>query len=189
MKTYWGMEVQLHAFFDLGSRWRWVVSFTPRPLCPQEKNLRYPSERSLDGPQSRSGDGGEEKNLHPLHGTRTPDYLARRPAIPAPTMEQGPSWKADSNSAFMDWKVDYCIQKAPLLVSTLSQMNPVHITQPYFPKIQFYTIFPYMPRSSEWLLEVFRHGMMNANNKLEIIWRNLSNFRSWIEWNNEKSSG
>jgi hypothetical protein len=37
MKTYWGMEVQLHAFFDLGTRWRWVVSFTPRPLYSQGK--------------------------------------------------------------------------------------------------------------------------------------------------------
>jgi hypothetical protein len=30
MKTYWGVEVQLHAFFDLGTRWRRVVSFMPR---------------------------------------------------------------------------------------------------------------------------------------------------------------
>jgi len=27
-----GMEVYLHALFELGTRWRWVVSFTPRPL-------------------------------------------------------------------------------------------------------------------------------------------------------------
>jgi hypothetical protein len=28
MKVYWGVEVQLHAFFDLGTRW---VSSTSRP--------------------------------------------------------------------------------------------------------------------------------------------------------------
>jgi hypothetical protein len=37
MKTYWGVEVQLHAFFDLGTRWRRVVSFTLRPLYPRER--------------------------------------------------------------------------------------------------------------------------------------------------------
>jgi hypothetical protein len=34
MKVYWGVEVQLHTFFDLGTRWRWVVSFTLKPLYP-----------------------------------------------------------------------------------------------------------------------------------------------------------
>jgi hypothetical protein len=37
MKAYWGVGVQLHAFFDLGTRWRWVVSFTPRPLYSRER--------------------------------------------------------------------------------------------------------------------------------------------------------
>jgi hypothetical protein len=33
---------QLHAFFDLGTRWRWVVSFTPQPLYLQGKRTYYP---------------------------------------------------------------------------------------------------------------------------------------------------
>jgi hypothetical protein len=37
MKTYWGVEVQLHAYFDLGTRWRWLVSFIPRQLYPRER--------------------------------------------------------------------------------------------------------------------------------------------------------
>jgi hypothetical protein len=37
MKTYGGVEVWLHAFFDLGTRWKRMISFTPRPLYPQEK--------------------------------------------------------------------------------------------------------------------------------------------------------
>jgi hypothetical protein len=35
---------------DLATRWRWVVSFTPRPLYSQ-----YPLGRRLGGPMSRSG--------------------------------------------------------------------------------------------------------------------------------------
>jgi hypothetical protein len=51
---------------DLGTRWRWVVSFTPRPLCLQGKSRWYPLDRKLGGPRSRSGRGGEEKNSQPL---------------------------------------------------------------------------------------------------------------------------
>jgi hypothetical protein len=61
MKTYWGI-------LDLGTRWRWVVSSTPRPSLPQGKSLRYPLDRRLSGPQSRSGRGGEEKNSQPPLG-------------------------------------------------------------------------------------------------------------------------
>jgi hypothetical protein len=45
-----------------GTWWKWVVSFTPRPLYPQGKSLRDPLDRRLGGPQNRSGGGGEEKN-------------------------------------------------------------------------------------------------------------------------------
>jgi hypothetical protein len=65
-RRFGGVEVWLHAFFDLGTRWRWVVSFTPRPLYPQGKSPRYPLDRKLGGPQSRYGHGVEEKNFQPL---------------------------------------------------------------------------------------------------------------------------
>jgi hypothetical protein len=51
---------------DLGTRWKWVVSFMPRPLNP-----RYPLDRVLGGHQSWSGRWGEEKNLTSF-GNRTP---------------------------------------------------------------------------------------------------------------------
>jgi hypothetical protein len=44
-------------FLDLGSSWRWVVSFTPWPLYPRGKSPRYLLDRRLGGPQSRSGHG------------------------------------------------------------------------------------------------------------------------------------
>jgi len=50
--------------FKLGIRWRWVVSFTHRPLFRREKSLRFPLDRRLDGPQSWSGWGDEEKKSH-----------------------------------------------------------------------------------------------------------------------------
>jgi hypothetical protein len=56
---------------DLGTKGRSVVSFTPQPLYPLEKSLRY----SLDGrqvePQSGYEHCGEEKYLVPA-GNQTP---------------------------------------------------------------------------------------------------------------------
>jgi hypothetical protein len=48
---------------DLGTSWRWVVSFTPLPLYPRGKSPQYPLDRRLGGPQSQSGRLGE---LRPL---------------------------------------------------------------------------------------------------------------------------
>jgi hypothetical protein len=60
------VEVQIHTFFDLGTTWRWVVSFTPRSLYTQRKSPWYRLDRRLGGPQSRSERGVEEKNSQPL---------------------------------------------------------------------------------------------------------------------------
>jgi hypothetical protein len=57
---------------DLGTRLKWVVIFTPRPLYSQRKSPRYPLDRRLGGPQSRSGRGGEDKNSQPLPGLEPP---------------------------------------------------------------------------------------------------------------------
>jgi len=37
MKTYWGNGGIASRTLDLGTRWNWVVSFTPRPLYSQGK--------------------------------------------------------------------------------------------------------------------------------------------------------
>jgi hypothetical protein len=67
----WGSECIDPYFLHLGTSWRWVVSFTPRPLNPRGKSSRYPLDRKLGGPQSQSGRRGEEKILDPT-GSRTP---------------------------------------------------------------------------------------------------------------------
>jgi hypothetical protein len=63
MKTYCGSGgIALH-ILDFGTRWRWVVSFTPRPLNRQGRSPRYPLDWKLGGPESRSGRGGEDRNF------------------------------------------------------------------------------------------------------------------------------
>jgi hypothetical protein len=60
-------------------------------------------------------------------------------------MEQSPSREADGHSGSQEivrllwnlWKVHYRVRKSPPRVPILSQMNPVHILTPYFPKTYF----------------------------------------------------
>jgi hypothetical protein len=85
--VYWGSGTVAPRILDLGSRWRWVVSFTPRLLYPQGKRPWYPLDRRLGGAQSRSGHGDEKFSA--FAGTRIPDHPVRSPAlyhwaIPAP---------------------------------------------------------------------------------------------------------
>jgi len=66
MKKYCGSRGIAPCILNLGIRWGWVVSFTPRPLYPQGNSPWYTLDRSLGRPQSRSWRGGEEKQIPSL---------------------------------------------------------------------------------------------------------------------------
>jgi hypothetical protein len=77
--TYWGNGSTVPRILHHGTRWRWVVSFTPRPPYTQEKSPR--------GWAPTAGSDAVVKRI-PV-GTLTPDHPARSPApyhwaIPAP---------------------------------------------------------------------------------------------------------
>jgi hypothetical protein len=72
MKGYSGSGGIAPRILDLGTRLRWVVSFTPRSFYPQGKSPWYALDRRLGGPQSRSGRDGEEKNSQPLRRLEPP---------------------------------------------------------------------------------------------------------------------
>jgi hypothetical protein len=78
MKT-WGAGGITPYIFSLSTRWKWVVSFTPRPLYPQGKSPWYPLDRRLGGPQIQSGCcGGEEMSC--LGSKRIPWFSSRWPS-------------------------------------------------------------------------------------------------------------
>jgi hypothetical protein len=64
----WRYSSTIH---HLSTRWRWVVSLTPRRALSPGKEPWYPLCTRLSGPQSRSGRCAEEKNFAPA-GIRTP---------------------------------------------------------------------------------------------------------------------
>jgi hypothetical protein len=88
MKTYWGNGGIAPRILDLGTRWRWVVSFAPRPLYPQGMSPWYPLGKRLGGPQSCSGRGGEEKNSQPP----PPQDLNPRTPIVQPIVQRYTNW-------------------------------------------------------------------------------------------------
>jgi hypothetical protein len=65
-------------FLDLGTWWRWAVSFTPRPLYPWWKRTRYPSVRRLGGLQNP--DSNSNTSVVKPVTSRYTDY-----ATPAPS--------------------------------------------------------------------------------------------------------
>jgi hypothetical protein len=79
MKTY-GEWRYSSTILDLAAIWKWVVSFTPLSLYPQENPPppQYSLDRSLGGPENRPGRYGEEKNLMHLSG------IEGRPSRPLP---------------------------------------------------------------------------------------------------------
>jgi hypothetical protein len=72
MKAYSGSGGIARRILDLDTRWRRVVSFTPRPLHPQGNSPWYPIDRRLSRPQSWFRRGGEEENSQPLPGLESP---------------------------------------------------------------------------------------------------------------------
>jgi hypothetical protein len=89
-ENMWG-EWRYSSILDLGIRWRWGVSFTPRLLYPRGKSALCPLDRRLGGPQSRPGHWTRDKSRAPA-GNWSPIFqpIARRytdSAIRGPTLE------------------------------------------------------------------------------------------------------
>jgi hypothetical protein len=112
-----------------------VVSFTPRPLYPQEKSLWYPLDRRLGGPQSRSGRRGGEKNSQPPPGIEPyyPDRPARSPALYRLSYH-GSSSSSSSSSSSITYSVKLLLYEfyEGVLYSTLKTLVliTVHLSCP-----------------------------------------------------------
>ena len=77
LKAYGGRRGIAPLILNLGTRWRWVVSFTPLPICrPPWKETCFPTSRKLSVPQNRSGSFVEQKSLT-FARVRTFDLPAR----------------------------------------------------------------------------------------------------------------
>jgi hypothetical protein len=71
MKNNEGMEPR---FLDFDTSYKWLVSFTPRPLYPRGSSPLYSLDRRLGWFWNRSGRRGRNKIFSPT-GIRTPTSL------------------------------------------------------------------------------------------------------------------
>jgi hypothetical protein len=72
MKTLEKVEMYLHAFFDLGTRWRWVGQLYKAAALLPGKEPQYPLDRRLGGPQDQTGHGVLREKFPSSVGNRTP---------------------------------------------------------------------------------------------------------------------
>jgi hypothetical protein len=148
---------------------------------PSGKELLLRMHRRVGGPQSRSGRDDEEKNSQPLPGFELSimQPIAQRCTTELSyinSMEQRPSWEANSHSANQEtpcplWypKVHYRVHKSPVV----SQMNPVHTFPPYFPNIHANIIFP--PSNSDSVCKIrTKNGFVCLlQNKQQSTWHKV----------------
>jgi hypothetical protein len=88
MKAYCGSVYIHRRILDFGTRWRWVVSFTPRPLYPQGKSPWYTLDKGWVGPRD-SLDAMVTRKIPSPYRDSNPNHPARSLAlyrwdIPAP---------------------------------------------------------------------------------------------------------
>jgi hypothetical protein len=151
---------------DLGTSWRWVVSFTPRSLYPREKSPRYPLERRLSGAQNTDSNDRKHNPVQPRAGRANNDqYLNSGRTSGSPTRLQAVAGKANEPTPRrwvlekppvaqllknFQWnpRVHYSAHKSPPLNHNLSQMNLARTAPSYFPKIRINIILPHASRSS-----------------------------------------
>jgi hypothetical protein len=78
MKAYCGSGGIASRILDLGTRWRWVFSLTPRPLYPRERTPRTHEDGWGRKPVWTRWWG---EKFPANNGTRTPDHPARSTAL------------------------------------------------------------------------------------------------------------
>lgn len=61
----WGTRGKAPRILNLGTVWRWVTTFTFRPLSHTGKSPRHQMDKKLGGPQTLCGLGGRESNPSP----------------------------------------------------------------------------------------------------------------------------
>jgi hypothetical protein len=143
MKAYGGSGCIDPHFLDLGTSWRWVVSFKLQPPYLQGKGPRYLLYRRLGGLQSRSEQHGEVKIL-PLriscsrvlfekwgvaqlikkfpvyYGTRMFTIMPTRACHWSPIISEmslGPCYRSGTRMIYSKWTMQICIYE--VLISQL----------------------------------------------------------------------
>jgi hypothetical protein len=185
-----GVEVQLPSFLDLGTRWRWVVSFTPQPLYPKERTPGTQWIGGWVGPRAVL-DAVKRKIPSPRRQSNP-----RTPII-QPVAQRYTDWAITAlikatvhfefipqgqtvNQAYYVEILKLCVEKGLNFGPTigLSTMTMIQLTRHYLkhfldPKIHWWngipTPFPWF--DSEWLLALSKNKICLKGMKISGYWR------------------
>jgi hypothetical protein len=150
MKTY-GEWRYSSTILDLGTSWRWVVSFTPRPLFPRGNRSRYVFDKSLSGRQSWYGRRGEEKICYPCKESNldssTVQPVALRYADWANLFSLGFKSKVLVRRARPNWFIFIIIMVLRAAVVSVHKMSLHSFVQRKRRKAQALFIIPWTSRS------------------------------------------
>jgi hypothetical protein len=140
-------EWRYSSILDLGTRWRWVISFTPRPFYPRGKSRRYP----LGRPPEPAWPLWSRENLSP----RLPSPSLYRLSYPGRLvmywMYQGAKHEGEwCNSGSPTWytksRGEYISPNLKSLVDLpLPMSKPIGLHSPHY-------CFPLLPRHHQWFL-------------------------------------
>jgi hypothetical protein len=136
-------------FLYFGSRWRWVVSFTPLPLYPQEEVPGIHSIGDSVGPRAGLDTVERRKSCTVGNQTRIVQLLARRYT----------DW-AIQTLTFMDMTINYHVHKDLQLIPNVRNMNPVYIVTSYL-MIHFHNMAAYMTTYKKRFFS-FKHSYENS---------------------------
>jgi hypothetical protein len=146
MKAYWGSGCINVRFLGLGTSWRWVFSFTLRPL--------YLRLTWLGAPQSQCGRHWEnswpyrDSNPDPLDHPASSQSLSRLPVFHYIYTEiriyilYHQTENVNILSKNIGDGAPSSVHKSPPLVPILSHINPIHINSSYLYTIRFNTVHP-----------------------------------------------
>jgi hypothetical protein len=129
-----GQWRNIFTILDLCTRWRWVVSFTPRQIYYQGNSPRNPLYRWLGWPQNRSGRCGEEKILLPLPGITVKPSRMLLVKVRAPLWRVG-CWNALPSPGVLGSLLSFSIFQA--ILNTLEVSNPLFWCAPSESFIEF----------------------------------------------------
>ena len=119
LKVQRGLEIWLYSFFNLGARWEWVVTATPRPLYPRDRDPVSIAQEAVwaPGPVWTSAENLAFTGTQTVHPIAIPSTLIR--------LSEGDSWQI----CFVSSLAHFMLLKSTKHICTQGNISTVTVTK------------------------------------------------------------